>query len=44
MKVLIAEDDPISSLVLNKTLTKWCHEVVVRIESIGEVLPGRRAP
>jgi diguanylate cyclase (GGDEF)-like protein len=28
MKVLIAEDDPVSSLVLTKTLTKWGHEVV----------------
>jgi diguanylate cyclase (GGDEF)-like protein len=28
VKVLIAEDDPVSSLVLKKTLTKWGHTVV----------------
>jgi len=28
MKVLIAEDDPISNLVLTKTLMKWGHKVV----------------
>ncbi len=28
MKVLIAEDDPVSALVLTKTLMKWGHKVV----------------
>ena len=27
MRVLIAEDDPISRTVLRKTLEKWGHEV-----------------
>ncbi len=29
MKVLIAEDDPVSRRVLEGTLTRWGHEVVV---------------
>ena len=29
MKILIAEDDPVSSRVLATTLVKWGHEVVV---------------
>ena len=29
MKILIAEDDPVSSRVLSTTLVKWGHEVVV---------------
>lgn len=29
MKILIAEDDIISSRVLETTLVKWGHEVVV---------------
>lgn len=29
MKILIAEDDPVSSRVLETMLTKWGHEVVV---------------
>ena len=28
MRILIAEDDPVSSRVLATTLTKWGHEVV----------------
>lgn len=29
MKILIAEDDPISCRILTANLTKWGHEVVV---------------
>ena len=28
MRILIAEDDPVSSRVLTTTLTKWGHDVV----------------
>jgi diguanylate cyclase (GGDEF)-like protein len=29
MRILIAEDDPVSSRILSTTLTKWGHEVVI---------------
>ncbi len=46
MKVLIAEDDPVSSLVLAKTLTKWGHEVVATTNGIEALraLEGEDAP
>ncbi len=36
MKLLIAEDDVISSRILEARLTKWCYEV-------SKVLSGREA-
>lgn len=34
MKILIAEDDPISALVLKTNLTNWGHEVVVVVDGL----------
>ena len=35
MKILIAEDDPISALVLKTNLTNWGHEVVTAVDGLG---------
>jgi sigma-B regulation protein RsbU (phosphoserine phosphatase) len=34
MKILIAEDDPISALVLKTNLTNWGHEVVTVVDGL----------
>jgi len=34
MKILIAEDDPISALVLKTNLTKWGHEVIAVVDGL----------
>jgi len=46
MKILIAEDDPISRLVLTTNLTNWGHEVVSVINGLGawETLQQPDAP
>ncbi len=46
MKILIAEDDPISSRVLATTLVQWGHEVVVTRNGMEawEALQGEEAP
>jgi sigma-B regulation protein RsbU (phosphoserine phosphatase) len=46
MKILIAEDDPISRVVLERTLTSWGHEVVVVCdgEAAWEILKRADAP
>lgn len=46
MKILIAEDDPISRVVLERTLTNWGHEVVVVCDgqSAWDILQRGDAP
>jgi sigma-B regulation protein RsbU (phosphoserine phosphatase) len=46
MKILIAEDDPISRIVLERTLTSWGHEVVVVCDgqAAWEILKRDDAP
>lgn len=34
MKILIAEDEPVSRLVLQTNLTKWGHEVVITTDGL----------
>jgi phosphoserine phosphatase RsbU/P len=35
MRILIAEDEPVSQLVLQRTLTNWGHEVVVTCDGLA---------
>ena len=46
MKILIAEDDPVSRAVLTQTLKKWGHDVVVTCDGVGawQILQGDDAP
>jgi sigma-B regulation protein RsbU (phosphoserine phosphatase) len=46
MKVLIAEDDEVSRIVLSRMLQKWGHEVVATVDgrSAYEILEGEDAP
>ena len=46
MKVLIAEDDEVSRIVLSRMLQKWGHEVVATLDgrSAYEILEGEDAP
>lgn len=46
MRILIAEDDPVSRTVLQVALTKWGHEVVVTEDGLAawEVLKREDAP
>ena len=46
MKILIAEDEPVSRTLLKTTLTKWGHEVVVCTDGAQawRVLQGEDAP
>ena len=46
MRILIAEDEPTSRLVLDRWLTKWGHEVVATEngQEAHEVLAGEDAP
>jgi phosphoserine phosphatase RsbU/P len=46
MKILIAEDDPVSRLVLQRTLTNWGHEVVAVGDGLAalEILQEEDAP
>ncbi len=46
MRILIAEDDPISCCVLKTALRKWGHEVVVTVDgrTASEILLGPDAP
>ncbi|NBB94441.1 MAG: diguanylate cyclase [Planctomycetes bacterium] len=43
MRILIAEDDPVSRLVLEATLTKWGHEVIATTTG-GEAWEALQAP
>ncbi|MFA6109640.1 MAG: response regulator, partial [Candidatus Latescibacterota bacterium] len=46
MRILTAEDDPSSRLVLETTLARWGYEVVSRKDGLGalEVLQGPDPP
>lgn len=46
MKILIAEDDEVSRIVLSRMLQKWGHEVVATVDgrSAYEILEGEDAP
>ncbi len=46
MKVLIAEDDEVSRIVLSRMLQKWGHEVVATVDGRAayEILEGEDAP
>jgi sigma-B regulation protein RsbU (phosphoserine phosphatase) len=46
VKILIAGDDPVSRIILNRTLQSWGHEVVVVTDGAmaWEILQGEYAP
>src|SRR5947207_9640747 len=46
MKILIAEDDPISRRILTETLSKWNYEVIVTSDGVEalEALQSAGAP